>query len=335
MKKKLVSILAVLAAGVLLLGACGADSLTTPDLTPKTNGGYEARQEMAQSPALAENTASKGLSNNSGDAAGSQLEAGRKLIKTLKLTIETLDFDQSVTALEQLVSEAGGYVESSTVNGQSYQSSSLRSASYTIRVPVSELERVEGSLAGIGSITSTTSNVNDISLQYADTASRVEALRTQRDSLLSMLSQATELDDLLTIQDHLTNVQYQLDSYESQLRVMDNQVDYSTISLNLKEVKIYTPEPQNDSFGDKLSRTFRNSLKRIGAFFEDLAIFLLGRLPILLIWAAVIAAAVFLIRHFGRKAKRAGAKAARQNVVVPVSEPPVLKKETEGEKKSE
>ena len=249
------------------------------------------------------------------DVAGNQ-----KLIKTLRVEIETLDFDESVIRLRALVESSGGYIENSTVYGQSYQNSKRRSASFTVRIPVQQLEKTEEELAALGNVISSTANVTDITLTYADTAARVAALEAQRDSLLSMLQKAENLQDLLTIQDHLTDVEYQLESYASRLRLMDNQVEYSSISIYLDEVKILT-EKEPESFGARLGKLFKESLEAVGTFFEDLALFLLGRLPIILVWGVVIAAVILIIRLIVRKNR----KKRLSRPVVPLENPPVRK----------
>ncbi len=319
MKKHYFAIAALLLALVLLASACGG---TLPagksDGAPAATGNsyYEA-QEKTPVPTVSSPASFTATDTDSG-------VSNQKLVKTLSVVIETLEFDETIGKLRDLVEASGGYVEKSTVNGQSYQNTERRTASFTIRVPAGNLDKTEEALAGLGNITSSTANVSDITLTYADTASRVAALEAQRDSLLSMLQKAEDLKDLLTIQDHLTEVEYQLESYASKLRIMDNQVEYSSISLQIREVRIYTePEPEDVSFGTRLAKLFKNSLKRVGTFFEDLALFVLGRLPILLIWGVFILAVVLIVKLITRKSKAKKMK----KPVVPLQEPPFEKKD--------
>ena len=319
MRNRSFTFIAVLLAAVLALTACGASPTAKSDAGPAYNGSGMQAEVTSQKT----DTAKPANTMTTSDGKGN-LSTDQKLIKTLRVEIETLEFDDTLSKLKALVAASGGYVESSTVSGQSYQSDQRRTASFTVRVPVSELEKTEEALSELGNVISSTANVSDITLTYADTASRVAALEAQRDSLLSMLQKAEDLKDLLTIQDHLTEVEYQLESYASKLRLMDNQVEYSSISLSIREVKIYTePEPEDESFGARLSRIFKESLQRVGNFFEELALFVLGRLPILLIWGAFIAVIVLIARLIARKnrAKR------MKRPVVPLQEPPAVKKD--------
>ena len=313
MKKRTFAILSILLAVCLLFSACGgsmvhdAETMAAAEYAKTEEASYQGLPGAA-APDTANNPAGKGEN---------QTQNSQKLIKTLRISMETLEFEDSLSKLNSLIFEAGGYVESSTVGGQSYNSRSRRSAQFVIRVPADRLDQTEAALSQLGNVTSSTSEVSDVTLKWADTESRIKALETQRDSLMAMLEKAENLSDLLQIQDHLTEVEYQLESYASQLRVLENQVSYATIRLNLEEVKIYTEE-EPETFGQRISRTFKDSLRSVGEFFTDLAVFLVGNLPALICWAVFIVLVILGIRKISRNSRKK--KAAKP--VVPVQELP-------------
>ncbi|MBO4872537.1 MAG: DUF4349 domain-containing protein [Lachnospiraceae bacterium] len=308
MKKRTFAILSVLLAACLMLAACGSEG--SPMYEGKTAEMTYGGQTNAGSTSP---TALPAADSNQKDS----VPQNQKLIKTLKISMETLDFDGSLSKLNTLVFEKGGYVESSTIGGTGYNSRSRRTAQFVIRIPADQLDQAEAELSALGNVTSSTSEISDVTLTWADTESRIKALEAQRDSLLSMLEKAENLSDLLQIQDHLTEVEYKLESAASQMRVLENQVSYSTIRLNLEEVKIYTEE-EPETFGQRISRTFKDSLESVGEFFSDLVVFVLGNLPAILCWAVFIVLAVLGIRKLSRNRKKK--KAARP--VVPLQEPP-------------
>lgn len=245
------------------------------------------------------------------------LSDGRKLIRTYRFSVETQEFEKSTELITGMVSSCGGYVENSSISGNSYKSgNSARTASYVIRIPVANLDAFLQDVGSIGNVVSRSENVQDITLDYTDTASRIKSLETQRDSLMEMMKNAKDLSEMLTVQDHLTEVLYQLERYGSRLRTMDNQVDYSTLNVDLREVKIYTaPEPEPETFFDRLKAEFKDSLKGVGEFFEDTAIFFFGNLPGILVFLAIVFVIVLIIRravkkHRNKKAARKAAKLA-------------------------
>ena len=70
----------------------------------------------------------------------------RKIIRTASLYIESREFDQSLSYLEQKVAEFGGYVESSTLEGNSYWNDSCRTAT----TPCGSRRKISTSLSGRG-----------------------------------------------------------------------------------------------------------------------------------------------------------------------------------------
>ena len=55
-----------------------------------------------------------------------------------------------------------------------------------------------------------------------------------------MMEQAGDLETLLAIQNQLTEVQYQIESYTAQQRTYDDLISYSTVDVTVEEVKQIT-----------------------------------------------------------------------------------------------
>ena len=108
---------------------------------------------------------------------------------------------------------------------------------------------------------------------------------------------------MLAIQNQLTQVRYELQSYESQLKVMENQVTYSTFYVNIYEVQRVTV-PEESSFFTKLKERFVNSLYALDEGFQSFLLFVLGDFPILLAAAVVIVVIVVVVRKIIRKKGR-------------------------------
>ena len=238
-------------------------------------------------------------------------QSDRKLITTVDLSVQTREFEKLQKDLEETVTALGGYIESSTVYNSNYWSNydtaeedtfGDRSASYTLRIPEKRLDEFLEKLHDGANVTRESRSVEDITLEYVDVASHKRALETEAKSLEKMLEQATELSDIIQIQSELTDVRYQIDSIESRLRTYDNQVDYSTVNLNVDEVRIYT-QPANASVWTKISTGFLKSLKDVGNGIVDAAVWIVIHIPQLLVTAAVLAVAVWLVKKL-RKAGR-------------------------------
>ena len=105
----------------------------------------------------------------------------------------------------------------------------------TVRIPADRFDDFINALrSSSGSVVNVSVYSDNITKQYNDTVIEIEALNTQHQRLLQLLEKAETVEDIMTIESELTNVRYELESQESRLRVMDNQIDYSTIYLSAR-----------------------------------------------------------------------------------------------------
>ena len=142
-----------------------------------------------------------------------------------------------------------------------------------------------------------------MTLEYHDVESRKKALETEYDTLLRLLEQADSMDAILALNQRLSEIRYQLDSYESNLRMYDNQVQYSRVSVSVEEAKILTPAAESSAW-DKIRQGFKQNLEDVGETLAGLGIFLLSSIPTLIVLGLFIAAAVFIIRRIIRRIRR-------------------------------
>ena len=227
----------------------------------------------------------------------------QKLIRTLYVDAETENMDELLTKVDARISELGGYVEAREVTNDSiYAQYSNRYASLTIRIPAEQVDSFVSHVDGISNIVSTNESVEDVTLTYVDTESRMKALETEQTRLLELLEGAETMSDLLEIEGRLTEVRYQLESVASQLRTMDNLVSYATVYLYISEVQEYTPTVEKTPW-QRIGEGFVSSLKEIGENFVEFFVWLLSNLPHLIIWGILLTAAVVLLRKFRKKRK--------------------------------
>lgn len=288
---------------VSLLAGCGSSSMkNTEDIATEV---YETFASEAY--AVDEDAVEMSEMIEDGIASGTEIastvQTERKLIRTFEISIETKEFDEVVDGIQKKVQSLGGYIEHSSLDsGSSYYRNYNRYSYMTVRIPSDQLDAFVENVKETSNVTNISESAEDITLQYVDTASRKTALETERDRLMELLKKAETVEDLISIESRLSEVRYQLEAYTSQLRTYDNQVDYSTVNLSINEVDRETKaEPK--SFWEEVSEKFGNNLYGVGRDFRNAAIWFLGSLPYLLLWAVGIAAAVLGIRLAKRKTK--------------------------------
>ena len=302
--------LSLLLAALLAFALCACGSANTAASAP--SAAYDMATTEAAYPEAEEAAEYGGFAA----AAGTQLETGsgaapegspEKLIYSASATVETTEFDQTVEKLTALVAEYGGFVESSSINGSNYYSqsrgySSERYASYVIRVPSDRFSTLMSSLSALGNVPYSHTYTENITAQYYDTDARLTAYKTQETRLLEMMEIAETVEDLISIEEKLTELRYKIESLQSTLNNWDRQVSYSSLNLDVQEVIEYTPESRM-SYGQELALALTNGLKRTGEFFKDLLLTLVGALPALVILAVVLAILIPVWKK-RRKARR-------------------------------
>ena len=298
-KKRLFALLLV----VLLLTGCGAKS------TDAANGAAAAQVEEVYY------EAADSISLNTSASASESGNVEQKLIKRVSMNAETEDLDALLAQLSQKISELGGYVEYQELyNGSAYSSYRYRSANLTIRIPAARLGEFTEQVQGVSNVVSYNESQDDVTLTYVDTESRMNALKVEEERLLELLAKAENMSDLLEIEARLTDVRYELESTTSQLRVLENQVSYATVELNIDQVKVYT-EVEEQTVWQRIGSGFQKNLRGIGDDLVDFFVWVVTYSPQLLFWVLVIAGAVFLLRRKLRNSRK-----QKQTVVPPEKE---------------
>lgn len=303
----------------LLFGLTGCGGAATEN----SAGGAYYDAEMPQ-----EEKAEAGIVTDASDGQSTaSLPENRKLIRTIRMDAETEDMDPLLASLESKIRELDGYVENREVyNGSSYSQRRYRRAMLTIRIPADKVDGFVEHVGGMSNVVSSNESVEDITLQYVDTESRVTALKTEEERLLVLMEKAETLEDLLTIESRLTDVRYQLESYASRLRTYDNQVNYATVHLEVSEVQEYTPV-EEETVWQRISGGFMNSLKGIGEGAVEFIVWLLSNLPYLVLYGAIGTGIGLLIRKIRKKKPRKAMPEAKKSPFAPKENPPQEKSE--------
>lgn len=281
-----------------LFAGCGSNS---KGLSADAAAAPMAR-EMAAEEASYGSAAGNSLTD-SGSTSSSVMPESRKWIITMYLSAETDDLDAMTAALDEKIASMKGYVEDQNVyNGSAYSGRRYRNASLTIRIPAEDADSFTQEVSGIANVISKEKNLEDVTLNYVATESRVQALETEQTRLLELLAKADNMTDLLEIESRLTDVRYELENYASQLKLYDNQIDYATIHLDISEVQEYTPV-EEPTMWERIRDGFGSSLKALGKSLQNLLVWLIVSLPFLVLYGGIAAVVIVLIRKTQKNRK--------------------------------
>ena len=326
MKKTLALLLTLLLLLTALTG-CGAQSKETAaapsamaDAKYEMTVEEEAPAEEMKAEMEMETVEFSTTSQESADEAMSVEEVktyAEKIIYSGHVYMETTVFDDAITALDQAVKSYGGFVQESSVNGNTWHhddgTTSVvdRWGYYVVRIPTDKFDAFMTLTAGIGNVTSSSRTAENVTSQYTDYEARLDSLYTQEERLLKMLEESGDLESLIQLEARLSEVRYEIESIERNLRNLDQRLAFSTVTLELREVEIYTPTvPVQRTFGEKLSDAFADGWSGFVRGLQNFTVNLARSLPGLVLFVVIVAAVLLVIRKASRKRKaRKAAKA--------------------------
>ncbi len=243
------------------------------------------------------------MSGSTAEAAMDVADTSRKMIRTINMDVQTLEFDAMISRLQSEVSRLGGYIESSSINGNNYYYSDTRDAYMTLRIPQDRTDDFLNMVSGSATVVSKTEDVEDVTLQYVDIESHVKALETEEKTLMDLLEQAQSLDDVFAIQSELSYVRYQLESYKSQLRTYDNRVSYDTVSISIEEVKEIEPG-EEPTFFQRIGRSFSSGIESFFYSIQSLVVDLVYSLPFIAAFFVAVVIVLTIMKAVVKKIRK-------------------------------
>ncbi len=279
---------------IVILAGCGSDA--TDSIS------QAATYDMA--PEAAVMTEEDDYSNYSaGESGGSALNTptdGRQITFSSHVYMETSEFEQSQETLTELLQKHSAYIDYTDIYSDVRDS---RSAYYSIKVPAGSYSDFLADLNDVGQILNLSEQSEDLTSQVIDVEARLESLNRQEARLLALLDETGELSDLILIQDQLAQVQYEIESYLGQQRALQGLISYSTISIDITEVKQLSEVPEEDTYLSRLVTTFQDSLYFTVEFFQDLSLMLIWMMPVWILLIVVLIIVIIIVRINRKKRK--------------------------------
>ena len=238
------------------------------------------------------------------DSANDPSSPEQKLIKRYRVTLETTEYDRTRSEISALVESYGGYFSSSSERGGGTSSGrrSSRYGEFTVRIPAEKLDEFISELGGKGNVISSNLITDDVTESYYSYQSRLDALALQEQRILDMMAKADSLDYLIKLEDKLSQIRSEINELNYRLKYYDKSVNYSYVTVNLREVIEYTEEPEN-TFVSRLGNALKNTFVVFGTVLGEILIIAVWILPFALSSGAVAIITVLAVKH-GQKKKR-------------------------------
>ena len=235
-------------------------------------------------------------------AAGKKAAFTRKVIRNGEIYLVVKSYKPAREAIEGMVKKSGGYIANSSVE---HSLNRVSSATLTVRVPSGHFQPVMAALARLGVVQSESTNSKDITEQYYDIKARLATAQKLEARLLELLQTRTnKVADLLQVERELARVREKVESFQGKLRLFDNLVDLSTLTIHLSIQQKYTP-PKPPTLISEITDVLGDSWDSLKAFGRGALLACVALLPWVLPIGLVVYGLVRLVRRWRRR-RRAG-----------------------------
>lgn len=250
----------------------------------------------------------------------------KKIIYTSNVVLETKTYNDTYDRLIQLINDNGGYIEYENFSNEkrSYLANNdgsgvviIATNNLTIRIPSKNYSNFMQEGLTLGNVLHRNQTVEDKTNEYNTNKSyvdilndEVEYLDKQLDVLEDELKEAQANDahydaiikDMKDIASRKAEVEKELVPYKSVMDSIDEKVEYSTITMELREVDKFTvvepEEEEEETFLSQLKNTWNSSMERLGNMFKGTLLFLINILPALIYLTIFGAVVVGIIKLF-------------------------------------
>jgi hypothetical protein len=213
--------------------------------------------------------------------------ASPQLIRKAALTLIVNSLDKSIQQVLAIVRQQQGDLLG--LEDKKPLDSDRHTVSLQIRVPQNQLNTTLDKLTQLGNVQSRTITAEDVADQLVDFQARLRNLQKTESTLLKIMERSGSVGDVLKVAQELSNVRQSIEQINAQLKSLQNQVAYSTITLSL-EAAVSTTTPER-SLGSQVQETWNTStysLREFSISLLRLGIWLMVYSPYLLLLAAAI-----------------------------------------------
>jgi hypothetical protein len=149
----------------------------------------------------------------------------RKLVKRANLSVRVENLGTADAAIQALMGQYNAYTASTEIDENSRR--------YIIRVPSAAYDSFLAALNGMGRMLRRSESAEDVTLRYYDLEGRLATKQELLTTFQSYLGKANNIEEILSVETRIADLQDEIDGTGKELRRLANQVDYATIALDL------------------------------------------------------------------------------------------------------
>ncbi len=167
------------------------------------------------------------------------------LIRTAELTVVVDDVPAEAAAAGAAARAAGGAVAGDDRSG----SGADAHATLVLKVPPEKMDAMLDQLGRLGHEQSRSSSTQDVTQDVADVDARIASMQASIARVRAILSRAERIGDVVSVEGELSRRTTELESLQARQRALAGQVNYATITLQLKADRAAAAAPPADRAG--------------------------------------------------------------------------------------
>jgi hypothetical protein len=190
------------------------------------------------------------------------VSADRKIVQTATISLQVREVGGSFEEVSRIATTAGGFIASSKFALQGED----QIASMTIRVPAANYQEVLNDIRGLGvKVDTEGSNASDVTEEYSDLEARLRNLEATEARLLELMGRATNVNEILQVQDRLNGVRGEIERVLGRISLLDRLTELATITVHLRPVVVSNGGGNGGfNFGAEVSKAWDESLEFLG-----------------------------------------------------------------------
>lgn len=312
----------------LALASCGsgekmAETARSNDMAVEENyGDYaESNDETAQEEDISDQNSDTDFKQSEVKTINRQM-----LVYSCDMSIDVMEFDDSVDKFHGLIDKYQGFIESETYSdgGSSSQwkyadEQKWKTLNALIRIPSADYENFCKDAENIGDLRKKNASVQNLTTEYSDLKTTLKIYEAKEKRYIDLLSEIKDENEAMAVEKELTELQIDIARIKTRMNSIENDVAYSYINITLNEVREYTEKPkvvETDTFGQRLKNTLTDTAEGFLDFLENLLFFIIRVLP----YAVILGIVMFFVI----KIKRALKPRKRHLSTPPNDIPPVV-----------
>jgi hypothetical protein len=219
--------------------------------------------------------------------------AGPMVIRTIRLTIITKEFETARAKLEATVRESKGYVDQLSVKANPGAAKSLVAV---LRFPSDRLDAGLAELRKLGLAKEESQNTADVTGQYTDLVARLANARNTEQRMLALQRERTgKLPEVVEVEREIGRIREQIERMEVEQKNLNNKVQYATVHVDLtEEYRAQLLQPSAPSAGTRLRNAAVEGYELTVETVLGILLWALRYGPTLVLWALILGPLAYL-----------------------------------------